>query len=88
MFCPKWYPTLNLLNFFLKAKSYANRNIAVRWEDFLCLIKFIQQIPKIFYSVVILFKRFEGLYKSLSEAFFRCAKGARARSSAFPGKAC
>ena len=39
-------------------------------------------------SVVILFLSFEGLYESLSKAFFRCALGAHARSSAFPGKAC
>ena len=41
----------------------------------------------LFCSVVILFLSFEGLYESLSKAFFRCALGAHARSSAFPGKA-
>ena len=42
----------------------------------------------LFCSVVILFLSFEGLYESLSKSFFRCALGAHARSSAFPGKAC
>ena len=42
----------------------------------------------LFCSVVILFLRFVGHYKSLSKAFFGCALGACARSSAFPGKAC
>ena len=41
----------------------------------------------LFCSVVILFLSFEGLYESLSKAFFRCALGAHAGSSAFPGKA-
>ena len=33
---------------------------------------------KLFCSVLILFLRFKGLYKSLSKAFFGCALGAHA----------
>ena len=46
------------------------------------------KVKNLFCSAVILFLSFEGLYESLSKALFRCALGARARSIAFPGKAC
>ena len=43
---------------------------------------------KLFCSVLILFLRFVGLYKSLSKALFEHALGAHTQSNAFLGKAC
>ena len=45
-------------------------------------------VKNLFCSVVILLFHFEELYKSLFKALFGRALGVRARSSAFPGKAC